>query len=70
MGIMATGMFSIIGFVLWDRRTAINSVVHTSKRLKAELEKRKKRRKELKERVADLAKALQEYKETFTAEVR
>lgn len=61
MGIMATGMLSIVGFVLWDRRTAINPVISTTQRLQEELEKEKRHRKELEERLATLAKALKEY---------
>lgn len=53
MGVIVAGMFSLVGFVIWDRRTAIAPAVKKS----SELEKREEK---LEEREAKVERALKE----------
>ena len=61
LGLMATGIFTLISFVLWDRRTALAPAVHKTKELEEELEKEIKKRKNLEEREERLERAIKEY---------
>jgi len=61
LGLMATGIFTLISFVLWDRRTALAPAVHKTKELEEELEKEIKKRKKLEERGERLEMAIKEY---------
>jgi C4-dicarboxylate-specific signal transduction histidine kinase len=61
LGLMATGIFTLISFVLWDRRTALAPAVHKTKELEEELEKEIKKRKNLEERGERLERAIKEY---------
>jgi len=66
LGLMATGIFTLISFVLWDRRTALAPAVHKTKELEEELEKEIKKRKNLEEREERLERAIKEYAQKTT----
>ncbi|MBF0592269.1 MAG: hypothetical protein HQL02_09295 [Nitrospirae bacterium] len=42
MYVMLSGMFVLVGFILWDRRTTLAPVVRTTKELEARVEKAEK----------------------------
>ncbi|MBI5893947.1 MAG: hypothetical protein HZB79_09940 [Deltaproteobacteria bacterium] len=60
-GIIATGMIAIVGFVLWDRRTALAPAIRKSKELEEDLASEIRKRKELEERELMLEKAIKDY---------
>jgi Skp family chaperone for outer membrane proteins len=54
-GIIIAGMFSLVGFVLWDRRTAVAPVARALKEKEAEIEELKKKERALEDVLRDYA---------------
>jgi len=54
-GLLFTTMVGMVGFVLWDRRTAVAPVARAMKEKEAEIEELKKRERLLEEAVRDYA---------------
>ena len=54
-GLLFTSMLGMVGFVLWDRRTAVAPVARAIKEKEAEIEELKKRERLLEEAVRDYA---------------
>ena len=54
-GLLFTSMMGLMGFVLWDRRTAVAPVARAIKEKEAEIEELKKRERLLEEAVRDYA---------------
>lgn len=54
-GIIIAGMFSLVGFVLWDRRTAIAPVARALKEKEAEFEELKKKERAIEDVLKDYA---------------
>ena len=54
-GLLFTSMVGMVGFVLWDRRTAVAPVARAIKEKEAEIEELKKRERLLEEAVRDYA---------------
>ena len=54
-GLLFTTMVGMVGFVLWDRRTALAPVARAMKEKEAEIEELKKRERLLEEAVRDYA---------------
>ncbi len=60
-GIIATGMIALVGFVLWDRRTALAPAVRKIKELEEELETALSKARELQEKEEKVEMALRKY---------
>lgn len=54
-GIIIAGMFSLVGFVLWDRRTAVAPVARALKEKEAEIEELKKKERAVEDVLRDYA---------------
>jgi 3-methyladenine DNA glycosylase/8-oxoguanine DNA glycosylase len=60
-GILFSGMMALVGFVLWDRRSALAPAIRKTKELEDELEIAVKKAKELQEKEEKVERALREY---------
>lgn len=54
-GLIIAGMFSLVGFVLWDRRTAVAPVARAIKEKEEEIEELKKKEKAVEDVLRDYA---------------
>lgn len=54
-GIIIAGMFSLVGFVLWDRRTAVAPVARALKEKETEIEELKKKERAIEDVLRDYA---------------
>lgn len=54
-GLIIAGMFSLVGFVLWDRRTAVAPVARAIKEKEAEIDELKKKEKAVEDVLRDYA---------------
>lgn len=62
-GLLFTSMIALVGFVLWDRRSALQPVIRKNKELEEELTVTRKKTRELEEREARLERMLVAYAE-------